>query len=387
MLPAPLAPDVPADELERRMGSLRREMAGEGIDALVLTAQKNIEYLTDYRSLSWTYNARPLLALVDQRSIVLVASRSETRNLESARRGFSWVFYDGYLAEAAQALAALFATAGGRRHLAIDYGQDMFGRGSLALIDGLRGYAAKEILLDGTSVLWRTRMIKSRFEASLKSMAFEIANAAFDTTVAAARQGMTEIEFNRRLQAEIIINGADRADPIATVFGRDEFIYNRPPGARALRDGDYVWTDFRSTYGGYPADRNRIARAGEPEAWEREIWRSCRDLTVELAGSARTGMSCGELFGVYQKLWRDAGLPAGYSLVARIGHGGGLDVTEPPSIGPDSHDEIRPGMILHLEPKLELRGAVFQFEEVIYVGETGAEFLSDLSPGEIPVIV
>jgi len=43
-------------------------------------------------------------------------------------------------------------------------------------------------------------------------------------------------------------------------------------------------------------------------------------------------------------------------------------------------------MILHLEPKLERAGAVFQFEEIIYVGEAGSEFLSDLSPEQIPVI-
>ena len=43
-------------------------------------------------------------------------------------------------------------------------------------------------------------------------------------------------------------------------------------------------------------------------------------------------------------------------------------------------------MILHLEPKLEIDGAVFQFEEVIYVREKEIEFLSELSPERIPVI-
>jgi hypothetical protein len=47
-------------------------------------------------------------------------------------------------------------------------------------------------------------------------------------------------------------------------FCRGEFNYGRLPRMRPLERGQYVWTDFRSTYGGYPADRNRIARGGPP---------------------------------------------------------------------------------------------------------------------------
>jgi len=97
-------------------------------------------------------------------------------------------------------------------------------------------------------------------------------------------------------------------------------------------------------------------------------------------------MTCGDVFEAFERLWREAGLPPSYGLVSRIGHGGGLDVTEPPSISKANPEIIRPGMILHLEPKLEIDGAVFQFEEVVYVRDDGIEFLSDLSPERIPVI-
>ena len=43
-------------------------------------------------------------------------------------------------------------------------------------------------------------------------------------------------------------------------------------------------------------------------------------------------------------------------------------------------------MILHVEPKLEIDGAVFQFEEIVYLREGGVDFLSDLQPETIPVI-
>ncbi|GAA4133367.1 M24 family metallopeptidase [Aminobacter aganoensis] len=388
MLPAPPPPDVPLHELERRLALIRQEMASDRIDILVLTGQKNIEYFTDYRTLSWAYHARPLFALLDESGVRIIASNIETRNLESKPRHFPWFYYDGYLPEAANAVAEQIRRRriGKFLRIGIDYGQDMFGRGSIELVNGLQTLAGESGLLSGAAALWRTRCIKSRFEANLKRMSFAIVNAAFDQAVSEARLGIAEFEFCRLVQVHIIRNGADKADPIAMTFGKGDFIYSRHPGARQLRQGDYLWTDFRSTYGGYPADRNRIARGGEPGPAEIRLYDTTRSLTLALVDSIHAGMRCSELFANYRNLWHDAGLPPSYGLVSRIGHGGGLDVTEPPSIAADSDAAIRAGMILHIEPKLEFDGAVYQFEEIVYVCEDGIEFLSTPSPAAIPVI-
>jgi hypothetical protein len=43
-------------------------------------------------------------------------------------------------------------------------------------------------------------------------------------------------------------------------------------------------------------------------------------------------------------------------------------------------------MIMHVEPKLERDGAVFQCEEVFYVTDDGIDFLAPLTPESIPII-
>jgi Xaa-Pro aminopeptidase len=388
MLPAPPSPDVPLDERTNRLAAVRREMNSAEIDFLVLTDQKNIEYFTDYRTLSWGYHSRPLFVVIDHRDILLIANRTEARNLEGRARDFLIVYYEGYLAEAASAIVQEIAARdrAATAKAAIDYGQDMCGRGSLEIVDGLRARGGRTRLQSATRALWRTRMIKSPFEAELKRVSFEIVNAAFDAAVSQARLGITEVELCQQIQTLIVMYGAERADPIAMTFCRGEFNYSRPPRMRPLEIGQYAWTDFRSTYGGYPADRNRIARAGPPERWEIDAYEKTRALTIALASDIKAGMTCGDVFAMFEGLWRDAGLPPAYGLVSRIGHGGGLDVTEPPSLSKHNPEPVRPGMILHLEPKLEIGGAVFQFEEVIYVHEEGVEFLSDLSPERLPVI-
>lgn len=388
MLPAPPPPDVPTHEQARRIAAVRQEMSTTNVEFLVLTDQKNVEYFSGYRTLSWGYHSRPMFLVIDHDDVTAVANRIESRNLESRPRDFSIFYYDGYLAEGAQAIVRRLALSdpAARGIAAIDYCQDMHGRGSLEIVDGIRDRGTGQMLCSANDLLWRTRVIKSPFEAQQKRISFAIVNAAFDDAVAGARLGITEVELCRQIQSRIVQYGADRADPIAMTFCRGEFNYARPPEMRALQAGQYAWTDFRSTYGGYPADRNRIARGGDPEPWEIEAYGKTRAVTIAMARGVKAGMTCGDLFSDFERLWRDAGLPPAYGLVSRIGHGGGLDVTEPPSISRNNPEPIRPGMILHLEPKLERDGAVFQFEEIVYVGETESEFLSDLSPEQIPVI-
>jgi Xaa-Pro dipeptidase len=43
-------------------------------------------------------------------------------------------------------------------------------------------------------------------------------------------------------------------------------------------------------------------------------------------------------------------------------------------------------MILHVEPKLEMNRALFQFEEVFYVTKDGNEFLAERSPEALPIV-
>lgn len=383
--PSPATPDV---ELARRLDAVRTGMVAEKVDFIILTDIKNIQYFTDFRTLSWVYNARPIFAIVTHEGLLLVASLIDARIIESRDRPFEPCYYDGYLAEAVQAIVEYVTknrTAGASR-IAVDYGQDMLGRGSLDLIDSLRETGGSSTVISATDLLWRVRMVKSPFEAALKRTAFGIVNSAFDQVIADAYLGISEYELCQRLQAQIFLNGAERADPIAMLFSRGDFLYGRLPSERRLEAGHYIWTDFRATYGGYPADQNRTARAGEPGPSEVSTYKTVRGLTLQLVDSVRAGMTCGDLYATFERLWAEADLGNVYGLVSRIGHGGGLDVTEPPSISRNNPQIIHPGMILHIEPKLERDGAVFQFEEVIYVGEDKVEFLSVISPDRIPVI-
>jgi Xaa-Pro aminopeptidase len=73
------------------------------------------------------------------------------------------------------------------------------------------------------------------------------------------------------------------------------------------------------------------------------------------------------------------------NIPGRVGHGSGMDMTEPPSIAPFDSTPLRAGMVIHIEPKMIYDYGPFQLEEVVAVTEKGYEFLAPPAPKALPV--
>ena len=73
--------------------------------------------------------------------------------------------------------------------------------------------------------------------------------------------------------------------------------------------------------------------------------------------------------------------------VGRLGHGLGMRLTEWPSLIPDDDTVLEAGMVLTLEPGLEIAPGCMQVhEENIVVRADGAEWLTRRAPEQLPVI-
>jgi len=72
--------------------------------------------------------------------------------------------------------------------------------------------------------------------------------------------------------------------------------------------------------------------------------------------------------------------------VGRIGHGLGIDLTEPPSLTAFDRTELKPGMVMTLEPGLNYgNGLTMVHEENLVIREKGAELLSRRASETLPV--
>ena len=73
--------------------------------------------------------------------------------------------------------------------------------------------------------------------------------------------------------------------------------------------------------------------------------------------------------------------------VGRMGHGLGLQLTEPPSNAPGDLTELVPGAVLTVEPGMAYApGRMIVHEENLVIREDGAELLSRRAPREMPVV-
>ena len=73
--------------------------------------------------------------------------------------------------------------------------------------------------------------------------------------------------------------------------------------------------------------------------------------------------------------------------VGRMGHGIGLQLTEPPSIMHTDQTIIEKNMIITLEPSIELnKNLMLVQEENILITEDGYKLLSTRTPEKLPII-
>ena len=100
---------------------------------------------------------------------------------------------------------------------------------------------------------------------------------------------------------------------------------------------------------------------------------------------ARPGARCSDLFQAMSDVIEGAGYGGGD--VGRFGHGLGIQLTEAPSLTRFDQTELRVGMVLTLEPGLELSaGKTMVHEENIVIEEDGVRLLTERTPPDLPVI-
>ena len=101
--------------------------------------------------------------------------------------------------------------------------------------------------------------------------------------------------------------------------------------------------------------------------------------------AAKPGATTGDVWLAINKIIEDKKLIK--NNVGRLGHGLGLQLTEPPSHSFKNETKILENMVLTIEPGLEyLPGKLMVHEENILVTKDGPQLLTTRAPKELPII-
>lgn len=377
-------------EFEARTARAQSIMHKHRFDALLVTTPFDFRYFSGLDMQFWESPTRPWflvvpatgkpIAVIPEIGAPEVADRTWIEDIHTwpAPRPED----DGVslLANVIQALPAKFKRVG------MELGREMSLRmpviDFLALRDRLPGHDFE----DGSPCMWEIRMVKTEGEIDRIRYICQIASDAYGALPEKLSIGMTERDAARALRVDINRRGADSVTflpAIAGPGGVPQIICG--PSDREMADGDVLFLDTGSTFDGYFCDFDRNYAVGTISDAAKRAHDAVWQATDAGIAAAVPGATPEDLFRVMNAMMIKAGSLG--NNVGRLGHGLGMQLTEPPSHRLGDKTVLTPGMVLTIEPGLEYApGKMIVHEENIVIREGGAELLTTRAPREMPRI-
>jgi methionyl aminopeptidase len=213
-------------------------------------------------------------------------------------------------------------------------------------------------------------VLKSRTEIQRMDEANRIVHRVLDGIAERVGPGVTTGELDRWAEATIRDAGGVpaflgyRGYPATLCASVNEVVVHGIPGDRPLRDGDVLSVDCGVFYRGYCGDAARTYAVGRIDAEAERLLAVTRGALDRAVAKARAGNRLSDLGAAVQSWVEDAG----FSVVRDFtGHGIGTAMHEDPEIpnyGPPGRGpRLRPGMVLALEPMVNVGTAEVEIDE------------------------
>mgnify|MGYP001173133404 CR=1 FL=1 len=376
-------------EFENRVKKARILMDKNHIDLLLITSPHNFRYFSGLDSYFWESPTRPwfLLIPINNNPVAVVPSIGQTA-LEKTwiKNVLTWQSpnpNDEGVSVLKETILQLIPNKG---NIGCELGLESHLRMSIDDFDRLRKNLPNYKFTNASNIIWQLRMIKSKSETDKVKKIVSIASKVFDNLSNYMKIGMSEIDICNIFKQQLNENGADHTLYMSCASsngGYDQIICN--PSDKKIEVGDILIIDTGSTFDGYFCDFDRNFAFGKINGECQDAYKVLWEATEKVFEEIKPGKTCGEISNSLLEILKRSGLSS--NSVGRMGHGLGLQVTEPPSIHPDDKTMLEENMIMTIEPCFEyMPGKMIVHEENILITEKGYELLSSRTPQNIPVI-
>lgn len=353
--------------MQHRLERFDAKLAQSGLDALLVTGQNNIYYLTNF----WGTNAT--VFITKNRRLFLTDSRY-TLIAKQSVHGFDIIESKDPLKDIVKLIEAdKLETIGFDNQVSFAYYQ-----GLQAIFEGYT-------LSPQNNFMEELRMIKDDKELATIRKACSISDRAFTDVLDFIKPGQTtELQVANFLDFRMREYGASGTSFESIIAsGYRSAMPHGVASEKVIQSGETLTMDFGCYYKHYVSDMTRTIHIGDTTDEEREIYDIVLRSNQALIDAAKAGMTRRD----YDKVARDVIVEAGYGshFTHGIGHGIGLDIHEIPYFG-NSDETIEAGMVLTDEPGVYLADKYgVRIEDDIIITESDCELIT-LAPKELIVL-
>lgn len=341
-----------------RVNKLRQTIKQENLDAILVSSNANIFFLTGYANFS-----------KDEREAYIFIGKD-----------FGYIITDGRYAEAVKkeiphlklfergsekSTADLF-----KKHkenikiLGIEEG-DL----TVSEFKSVKKHFKKLKHFDVKNV----RSIKTKDEIQKIKKACQIGDLTFDYILKKIKVGVSEKEIAYELENFIKNKGAENSFNPIVAFGKNSSVPHHQTNDKRLTINDkLILMDFGVNYQNYCSDMTRTIFFGKPSKEQKNLYGTVLEAQQKAVDFINDSLKKGEKIPAkdVDKVAREYIISSGYPDIPHsLGHGVGLEVHEHPHLSVKSKEELKEGMVFSIEPGIYISGFGGVRIEDLYVFE------------------
>jgi len=360
----------PKEYLKVRQRAVRDALKTLKLDGILLNLPADLMYLTNF-------TGEDSVGLITDKDFILV---TDFRFKEQAGIEAGWlklVMRDGKMADA---LANAVVSSQVRR-VGFEANVTTFGQAhslDKAVKEKLNGqYEVEFVPLE--DVMPNIRKVKDDHEIDLIRKAVAIAEESFTALRDEMKARQTENYLAGMMVLEMRSRGAsDAAFPVIVASGPATSLPHYQPGEAEIKQDQPLLIDWGAVYKGYHSDLTRTLLLGKVSSRIKQIYKVVLNAQLTAIDFLRPGVTTLQADAVARDVIDKAGF--GEQFGHGLGHGLGLQIHELPTMRKTGGDEeLRPGMIVTVEPGIYLPGeGGVRIEDDVLITHSGCEVLSSL---------
>ena len=360
----------PKAYLKARHKKVLRAMDALEIDGLLLTHAPDVSYLTNF-------TGEDSVGLFTKQAVTIV---TDFRYVEQIALEAAWVevvHRDGKIHKMADAVAHALARAGVGR-AGFEANTTTVGQRD-AVEEALETLGHDCELVPVEDVMAQQRKVKDDHEIDLIRKSCDVAEEAFNAVRDSIQPGETEGHLAGLLLLEMKSRGATDASfsPIVATAANSSLPHYRP-AETVIQNDQMLLFDWGAIVNGYCSDLTRTFALGRVSPRLRKAHQIVLEAQVAAIEFLRPGVSTRDADQVARDVIAAAGF--GDYFGHSLGHGIGRDIHELPGLRKNGEgEELRPGMVVTVEPGIYLPGeGGVRIEDDVLITHSGREVLTTL---------